>query len=77
MSSAGSILAGDSGLPLIEECFNIPERSGIKYNVIVSSAHSSPEQTVERVKSARGRGIGEITDAAGGAAHPPGVVASH
>jgi len=77
MASVGIILGSDSDLPLIKECFNILEEFGINYDVIVSSAHRSPEQTVEWVKSARGRGIGVIIAAAGGAAHLPGVVASH
>jgi len=73
MASVGIILGSDSDLPLIKECFNILEEFGINYDVIVSSAHRSPEQTVEWVKSARGRGIGVII----AAAHLPGVVASH
>jgi phosphoribosylaminoimidazole carboxylase PurE protein len=45
--------------------------------VLVSSAHRSPEMTVAWVKSARERGMKAIIAIAGGAAHLPGVVASH
>jgi len=42
----------------------------------VSSAHRSPEQTVEWVQNASGRGLKVIIAVAGGAAHLPGVVAA-
>ena len=47
------------------------------YEVLISSAHRTPEQTANWVKDASGRGIKVIIAAAGGAAHLPGVVASH
>jgi 5-(carboxyamino)imidazole ribonucleotide mutase len=77
MKSVGIILGSDSDLPGVKECFMILEEFGVKYEVIVSSAHRSPDQTVEWVKEARGKGIGVIIAVAGGAAHLPGVVASH
>ena len=77
MKSVGIILGSDSDLPGVKECFIILEEFGVKYEVIVSSAHRSPDQTVEWVKGARGKGIGVIIAVAGGAAHLPGVVASH
>lgn len=77
MASVGVILGSDSDLPKIKECFEILDRFEVKYEVIVSSAHRTPEQTAEWVKGARDRGIMVIIAAAGGAAHLPGVVASH
>jgi 5-(carboxyamino)imidazole ribonucleotide mutase len=77
MSVIGVILGSDSDLPKVRECFEILDQFSIDYEVIVSSAHRTPEQTVEWVKTAPARGVKVIIAIAGGAAHLPGVVASH
>lgn len=77
MARVGIILGSDSDLPKIKECFEILDRFGITFEVIVSSAHRTPEQTALWVKGAAERGLSVIIAAAGGAAHLPGVVASH
>jgi phosphoribosylaminoimidazole carboxylase PurE protein len=77
MAQIGIILGSDSDLPKIKECFNILEEFGIEFEVLVSSAHRTPEQTVKWVSNARERGLKVIIAAAGGAAHLPGVVAAH
>jgi len=77
MTEVGIILGSDSDLPKIKECFEILDKIGISYDVIVSSAHRTPVQTAEWVTGAADRGIKVIIAAAGGAAHLPGVVASH
>lgn len=77
MPAVGIILGSDSDLPKVKECFEILDEFSIEYEVLVSSAHRSPEMTVAWVKSARDRGFKVIIAIAGGAAHLPGVVASH
>lgn len=77
MPEIGIILGSDSDLPKIENCFDILEEFKIDFEIIISSAHRTPERTKEWVKSAKGKGIKVIIAAAGGAAHLPGVVASH
>ncbi|HOK03091.1 MAG TPA: 5-(carboxyamino)imidazole ribonucleotide mutase [Spirochaetota bacterium] len=77
MPLIGIILGSDSDLPKVKECFETLDSFGVAYEVIVSSAHRSPEKTLEWVKSASERGIKVIIAIAGGAAHLPGVVASH
>lgn len=77
MPVVGIILGSDSDLPKVKECFEILDEFGVEYEVLVSSAHRSPEMTVAWVKSARERGMKAIIAIAGGAAHLPGVVASH
>lgn len=77
MPAVGIILGSDSDLPKVKECFEILDEFGVGYEVLVSSAHRSPEMTVAWVKSARERGMKSIIAIAGGAAHLPGVVASH
>ena len=77
MIQVGVILGSDSDLPKIKGCFEIFDKFDISYEVLVSSAHRTPEKTAEWVKGAAGRGVRVIIAAAGGAAHLPGVVASH
>jgi len=77
MSRVGIILGSDSDLPKVEGCFETLDKFGVDFEIIVSSAHRTPEQTKEWVSSARGKGMQVIIAVAGGAAHLPGVVASH
>jgi 5-(carboxyamino)imidazole ribonucleotide mutase len=77
MAEIGIILGSDSDLPKIKSCFSTLKEFGIEFEVIVSSAHRSPGQTVEWTTRARARGNKVIIAAAGGAAHLPGVVAAH
>lgn len=77
MPQIGIILGSDSDLPKIKTCFEILEKFEVEFDIIISSAHRTPEQTKEWVNGAKGRGIKVIIAAAGGAAHLPGVVASH
>jgi phosphoribosylaminoimidazole carboxylase PurE protein len=77
MAEVGIILGSDSDLPKVKDCFSILEKFDVPYEVIVSSAHRTPEKTKEWVTTARERGLKVIIAVAGGAAHLPGVVASH
>ncbi|MFH0976512.1 MAG: 5-(carboxyamino)imidazole ribonucleotide mutase [Spirochaetota bacterium] len=77
MPEIGIILGSDSDLPKIAECFSILEEFGAAFEIIISSAHRTPEKTKEWAMSAKDRGINVVIAAAGGAAHLPGVVASH
>jgi len=73
----GIIMGSDSDLPILKETAEILEKLGIGYEMIVSSAHRTPERTMEYVKSAKARGLKVIIAAAGGAAHLPGVAAAY
>ena len=77
MAEVGIILGSDSDLPKIKDCFDILNQFSVEYEVIVSSAHRSPKQTVDWVENVPKRGIKVIIAVAGGAAHLPGVVAAH
>jgi 5-(carboxyamino)imidazole ribonucleotide mutase len=77
MAEIGIILGSDSDLPKIKDCFDILNQFSVEFEVIVSSAHRSPKQTVEWVENVSKKGIKVIIAAAGGAAHLPGVVAAH
>ncbi len=77
MDKIGIILGSDSDLPKVQGCFTVLEHFGVDFEIIISSAHRTPEQTRAWVSTARDRGIRAIIAIAGGAAHLPGVVASH
>jgi len=46
---------------------------GIETEVVVASAHRTPDKVHEFSQGAAGRGVGVIIAAAGAAAHLPGV----
>ncbi len=76
MPDIAIIMGSDSDMPKLAPCFEILEEFGISFEVVVSSAHRTPEETKAWAKSAKERGVKVIIAAAGGAAHLPGVVAS-
>lgn len=77
MAFVGIILGSDSDLPKVKDCFQLLEKFDVEFEIFISSAHRTPDLTREWVESARKRGLRVIIAAAGGAAHLPGVVASH
>ncbi|MGY8765656.1 MAG: 5-(carboxyamino)imidazole ribonucleotide mutase, partial [Nitrospinaceae bacterium] len=66
----------DSDLSVMEEASKILENFGIEHEMIVTSAHRSPERTRKYVLSAPKRGIKILIAGAGSAAHLAGVVAA-
>ncbi len=76
MPEVAIIMGSDSDMPKLKDCFTLLESFGVSFDVTVSSAHRTPEQTKEWAKTARERGVRVIIAAAGGAAHLPGVVAA-
>ena len=78
MSAAVAFLLGsDSDFPAVEKGIALLRRLGVEAEVEVSSAHRTPERTLELVRRFEKSGAGVIIAAAGGAAHLAGVVASH
>ncbi|MDX1808762.1 MAG: 5-(carboxyamino)imidazole ribonucleotide mutase [Sulfurospirillaceae bacterium] len=72
-----SILMGSkSDYATMEECAKILEKFGVMHEIVVSSAHRSPDRTHEYVKSSEKKGAQVFIAAAGMAAHLAGVVAS-
>ncbi|MFW9619403.1 MAG: 5-(carboxyamino)imidazole ribonucleotide mutase [Sulfurospirillum sp.] len=72
-----SILMGSkSDYTVMEECAKTLEKFGVMYEIIVSSAHRSPDRTHQYVKNAEAKGAKVFICAAGMAAHLAGVVAS-
>ncbi len=77
MADVAASLGGDSDLPKCKGCFALLEQFGVSFEIIISSAHRTPDATKEWARSARSRGIKVIIAIAGGAAHLPGVVAAY
>ena len=72
----GILMGSDSDLSVMEEASKILENFGIEHEMIVTSAHRSPERTRKYIQSAPKRGIKILIAGAGSAAHLAGVVAA-
>jgi 5-(carboxyamino)imidazole ribonucleotide mutase len=71
------LLGSDSDFPAVEKGISLLRRLRVPVDVEVSSAHRTPERTLQLVRDFEKRGVRVIVAVAGGAAHLPGVVASH
>ena len=72
----GIIMGSDSDFPLMKKAVDVLEEFGVGYEVKVSSAHRTPEDTLEYAETAVERGLKVIIAGAGAAAHLPGVIAA-
>jgi len=72
----GIVLGSDSDLKVMSKAGETLDKFGITYEVVICSAHRTPERALEYAQSAAGRGIKVIIAGAGKAAHLPGVLAS-
>jgi phosphoribosylaminoimidazole carboxylase PurE protein len=70
------VIASDSDLPVMEQAAEILEKFDVPYELILTSAHRSPQRTREYIKEAETKGVEVIIAGAGGAAHLPGVIAA-
>ena len=71
------IMGSDSDMPVMGLAGDMLKKFGIAHEVMIFSAHRSPEATARFAKAAKNKGIKVIIAGAGGAAHLAGVVASH
>jgi phosphoribosylaminoimidazole carboxylase PurE protein len=70
------LLGSQSDLSVMEETLNTLRAFGVAHELIIASAHRSPQRTRQAVRTAEARGTKVFIAAAGGAAHLPGVVAA-
>lgn len=70
-------MGSDSDLPVLRAGLDILKEFGVPTEVRITSAHRTPNLMAEVAEAAAGRGIRVIIAAAGGAAHLPGMAASH
>lgn len=73
----GIIMGSDSDLPTMQAAIDVCREFAVPFEVRVVSAHRTPEDMADYGKTALERGLKVIIAGAGGAAHLPGMVASH
>jgi len=71
------IMGSDSDLDVMREAATVCEEFGVPYEIKIVSAHRTPNDMAEFGATAHTRGIKVIIAGAGGAAHLPGMIASH
>ena len=71
------IMGSDSDLPIMKEAAKFLDDIGISYEITVLSVHRCPDAATDYAKSLKTRKVKVIIAGAGGAAHLPGVFASH
>ncbi|WP_300364595.1 5-(carboxyamino)imidazole ribonucleotide mutase [Hydrogenimonas sp.] len=70
------IIGSKSDYEVMKECGKTLEKFGVPYELIISSAHRSPDRTKTYIKEAEERGAVVFIAAAGMAAHLAGAVAA-
>lgn len=73
----GIIMGSDSDLPVMQGAADMLKQFGVEYELTIVSAHRTPKRMSDYASQAADRGIKVIIAGAGGAAHLPGMVASH
>lgn len=71
------VMGSDSDYPTLKGCIKLLKDFGIICEVLVCSAHRTPDKASEFAKNAEANGIDVIIAAAGKAAHLPGVLAAY
>jgi 5-(carboxyamino)imidazole ribonucleotide mutase len=76
MKFVSIVMGSKSDYSIMEECAKTLEKFGVPYELIISSAHRSPERTKNYIKTAEEKGAQVFIAAAGMAAHLAGVLAA-
>ena len=76
MPLVGIIMGSKSDEGVVGEAAEVLEQLGVEHEVVVASAHRTPDKVRDYGQSARERGIEVLIAAAGGSAGLPGVLAS-
>ena len=71
------LMGSDSDWEVMAEAASVLDKFNTAYEARVSSAHRTPERTLDLVRDAEARGCKVIIAGAGAAAHLAGVVAGH
>ncbi len=77
MDFVSIVMGSKSDYEVVSEAGKILEKFGVKYELIISSAHRSPKRTAEYVAKAEQKGAKVFIAAAGMAAHLAGAIAAH
>jgi 5-(carboxyamino)imidazole ribonucleotide mutase len=70
------IMGSKSDYEIMKNCADTLETFGVKYELIISSAHRSPQRTKQYIQEAESKGAMVFIAAAGMAAHLAGAVAA-
>jgi len=73
----GVVMGSLSDKEIMEGCVTTLTELGVPWEIKVTSAHRTPDQTHEYAEKAAGRGLEVIIAGAGWAAHLAGVIASY
>ncbi len=73
----GIIMGSDSDLPTMQEAAAVLNDFSVPFEMKITSAHRTPNLMSKYASTAHSRGIKVIIAGAGGAAHLPGMSASH
>lgn len=73
----GIVMGSDSDWGTMKAAADICDQFGIAYEKRVVSAHRTPDDMAEYGRTAQDRGLKVVIAGAGGAAHLPGMLASH
>ncbi|HET7025239.1 MAG TPA: 5-(carboxyamino)imidazole ribonucleotide mutase [Gemmatimonadales bacterium] len=73
----GIVMGSDSDWETLEHSAKVLTEFGVPFEHRVVSAHRTPDLLAEYAREARGRGLACVIAGAGGAAHLPGMLASH
>ena len=76
MKFVSIIMGSKSDYEIMKSCADTLEAFGVNYELIISSAHRSPERTKAYIQEAEKKGAQVFIGAAGMAAHLAGVMAS-
>ena len=76
MPLVGIIMGSKSDEAIVGEASEVLEQLGVEHEVVVASAHRTPDKVRDYGQSARERGVEVLIAAAGGSAGLPGVLAS-
>jgi len=71
------VMGSDSDFPITKGCIKLLKEFNIETEVIVCSAHRTPDKAADFARNAEKNGIDIIIAAAGKAAHLPGVLAAY
>lgn len=76
MKFVSIIMGSKSDYEIMKNCANTFDDFSVKYEMIISSAHRSPQRTKDYIKNAEAKGAVAFIAAAGMAAHLAGAVAA-
>jgi len=77
MPQVAVLMGSESDREIMLNTAETLEKYGIEYEMVVTSAHRTPDKTREYARTAEEHGIKVIIAGAGAAAHLPGAVAAH